>query len=82
MASAQSMEECLEFAEYGGGIILPEQIPTREYNITVIDARDAGQCKFADLVASRGMRLLRKLRRVAVPHKQFATRKPRPRDDG
>lgn len=40
------MEECLEFAEYGGGIILPEQIPAREWNnITVIDARDAGQYK-------------------------------------
>jgi len=29
--------------------------------------------QFTDLAASRGMRLLRKLRRVAVPHKQFAT---------
>ncbi|MFA7242601.1 MAG: hypothetical protein WC091_21035 [Sulfuricellaceae bacterium] len=38
--------------------------------------------QFTDLAAPRGMRLLRKLRRVAVPHKQFATRKPRPQGDG
>lgn len=39
-----AMEEYLEFVDYGGGIILPEQIPAEEWrNITVIDARDAGQ---------------------------------------
>lgn len=40
----KAMEEYLEFVDYGGGIILPEQIPAEEWkNITVIDARDAGQ---------------------------------------
>lgn len=34
----------LEFAEYGGGTIFPEQIPRSEYaRMMVIDARDAAQ---------------------------------------
>ncbi len=44
--AVKAMEEYLEFVDYGGGIILPEQIPAEEWkNITVIDARDAGQYK-------------------------------------
>jgi rhodanese-related sulfurtransferase len=42
--AVKAMEEYLEFVDYGGGIILPEQIPAEEWkNIVVIDARDAGQ---------------------------------------
>lgn len=42
--AVKAMEEYLEFVDYGGGIILPEQIPAKDWkNITVIDARDAGQ---------------------------------------
>lgn len=42
--AVKAMEEYLEFVDYGGGIILPEQIPAQDWkNITVIDARDAGQ---------------------------------------
>ena len=38
------MEAYLEFVEYGGGVIFPEQIPKDEWkNFLVIDARDAGQ---------------------------------------
>lgn len=34
----------LEFVDYGGGVIFPEQIPRDEWpRIFVIDARDAGQ---------------------------------------
>jgi rhodanese-related sulfurtransferase len=43
-ALAETMEEYLEFAEYGSSIILPEQIPEEEWpKILVIDARDAAQ---------------------------------------
>ncbi|MBS4097463.1 MAG: rhodanese-like domain-containing protein [Sulfuricella sp.] len=39
-----AMEEYLDFVDYGGGIILPEQIPAADWKkIVVIDARDAGQ---------------------------------------
>jgi len=42
--AVKAMEEYLEFVDYGGGIILPEQIPAEEWkNIIAIDARDAGQ---------------------------------------
>jgi len=42
--TVKAMEEYLEFVDYGGGIILPEQIPAADWqNITVIDARDAAQ---------------------------------------
>lgn len=42
--AVKAMEEYLEFVDYGGGIILPEQIPAGEWqNIHVADARDAGQ---------------------------------------
>lgn len=43
-AAVRAMEEYLEFVDYGGGIILPEQIPAGEWkNVHVVDARDAGQ---------------------------------------
>lgn len=43
-AAVKAMEEYLEFVDYGGGIILPEQIPAEDWKkIYVIDARDAGQ---------------------------------------
>lgn len=43
-AAVKAMEEYLDFVDYGGGIILPEQIPAEEWEkIYVIDARDAGQ---------------------------------------
>ena len=38
------MEAYLEFVDYGGGVIFPEQIPKDEWSkFMVIDARDAGQ---------------------------------------
>jgi len=41
---AETMEEYLEFTEYGSSIILPEQIPAEDWpDILVIDARDAAQ---------------------------------------
>jgi rhodanese-related sulfurtransferase len=43
-ALADSIEEYLEFTEYGSSIISPEQIPAEDWpNILVIDARDATQ---------------------------------------
>lgn len=40
----EAMQEYLDFVDYGGGIILPEQIPAEEWKkIVVVDARDAGQ---------------------------------------
>jgi rhodanese-related sulfurtransferase len=43
-AVADAVEGYMDFAEYGSGIILPEQIPAADWsNITVIDARDAAQ---------------------------------------
>ena len=48
--AVKAMEEYLEFVDYGGGIILPEQIPAAEWkNITVIDTRDAGQYQKAHI---------------------------------
>jgi rhodanese-related sulfurtransferase len=39
-----AMEAHLEFADYQGGTILPEQIPAEDWkNIFIIDARDAEQ---------------------------------------
>jgi len=43
-AAVKAMEEFLDFSEYGGGNILPEQIPSEDWkNIYVIDTRDAEQ---------------------------------------
>lgn len=43
-AVIDEMEAYLEFVDYGGGVIFPEQIPEDEWkNFLVIDARDAGQ---------------------------------------
>ena len=43
-AGVKALEEYLEFAEYGGATILPEQIPAADWkNIYVIDTRDADQ---------------------------------------
>lgn len=43
-AAVKAMEEFLDFSEYGGGNILPEQIPDEDWkNIYVIDTRDADQ---------------------------------------
>jgi rhodanese-related sulfurtransferase len=43
-ALAETMQEYLEFTEYGSSIILPEQIPAEDWpGILVIDARDAAQ---------------------------------------
>lgn len=40
----KAMEEYFEFSEYGGGTILPEQIPAEDWKkIYVIDTRDADQ---------------------------------------
>lgn len=40
----KAMEEFLDFSEYGGATILPEQIPAEDWkNIYVIDTRDADQ---------------------------------------
>jgi rhodanese-related sulfurtransferase len=40
----KAMEDFLDFSEYGGGTILPEQIPAEDWkNIHVIDTRDAAQ---------------------------------------
>ena len=45
-AAVKAMEEFLDFSEYGGGNILPEQIPAEDWkNIYVIDTRDADQYK-------------------------------------
>jgi rhodanese-related sulfurtransferase len=39
-----AMQEFLDFSEYGGGTILPEQIQAEDWkNIYVIDTRDANQ---------------------------------------
>jgi len=43
-AAVKAMEEFLDFSEYGGGNILPEQIPAEDWkNIYIIDTRDADQ---------------------------------------
>jgi len=43
-AAIKAMEEFLDFSEYGGATILPEQIPAEDWkNIYVIDTRDADQ---------------------------------------
>lgn len=42
--AVKAMEEYLDFVDYGGGIILPEQIPAEDWKkVLVIDTRDAGQ---------------------------------------
>jgi rhodanese-related sulfurtransferase len=41
-----AMEEYLDFVEYGGATIFPEQIPAQDWNsFFIVDARDAGQFK-------------------------------------
>lgn len=41
-----AMEEYLDFVDYGGATIFPEQIPAQDWNnFFIIDARDAGQFK-------------------------------------
>ena len=43
-AAIDEMEAYLEFVDYGGGVIFPEQIPKDEWpKMLVIDARDAAQ---------------------------------------
>jgi rhodanese-related sulfurtransferase len=43
-AATKAMEEFLDFSEYGGATILPEQIPAEDWkNIYVVDTRDADQ---------------------------------------
>lgn len=43
-AAIDEMEGYLEFVDYGGGVIFPEQIPQNEWSkMLVIDARDASQ---------------------------------------
>jgi len=43
-AAIKAMEEFLDFSEFGGATILPEQIPAEDWkNIYVIDTRDAEQ---------------------------------------
>ena len=43
-AAVAAMAEYLEFVDYGGATIFPEQIPADDWkSIFVIDARDAGQ---------------------------------------
>lgn len=43
-AAVKAMEEYLAFAEYGGGTIAPEQIPTEDWHrFYLIDARDKQQ---------------------------------------
>ena len=43
-AAIKAMEEFLDFSEYGGATILPEQIPSEDWkNIYVVDTRDADQ---------------------------------------
>lgn len=43
-AATEEMAAYLDFSDYGGGVIFPQQIPKDEYpNITIIDARDAAQ---------------------------------------
>lgn len=43
-AAIDEMEAYLEFVDYGGGVIFPEQIPKEEWpKMLVIDARDAAQ---------------------------------------
>lgn len=41
-----AMEEYLDFVDYGGATIFPEQIPAQDWNnFFIVDARDAGQFK-------------------------------------
>jgi rhodanese-related sulfurtransferase len=43
-AAVKAMEEYLDFADYGGGTIFPEQIPKEDWpRFHVIDARDKAQ---------------------------------------
>ena len=43
-AAVKAMEEYLDFVDYGGATMFPEQIPAEEWkNFYVIDARDADQ---------------------------------------
>lgn len=40
----KAIEEYVDFAEYGGSLIWPEQIPAEDWkNVFVVDARDAAQ---------------------------------------
>lgn len=43
-AVLDALDDYMMFADYGGSLILPEQIPAEEWkNAVVIDTRDAGQ---------------------------------------
>lgn len=43
-AVVKAIEEYVDFAEYGGSLIWPEQIPAEDWkNVFVVDARDAAQ---------------------------------------
>lgn len=49
-AAIDAMEEFLDFSEYGGATILPEQMPAEDWkNIHVIDTRDAEQYQAAHI---------------------------------
>ena len=49
-AAVEALEEYLEFVEYGGGTISPEQIPAADWqNFLVIDVRDAEQFRKAHI---------------------------------
>jgi rhodanese-related sulfurtransferase len=49
-AAIDAMEEFLDFSEYGGATILPEQIPAEDWEkILVIDTRDAEQFQAAHI---------------------------------
>lgn len=49
----KAMEEFLDFSEYGGATILPEQIPAEDWNnIYVIDTRDADQYQSSHIPGS------------------------------
>lgn len=49
-AAIKAMEEFLDFSEYGGATILPEQIPAEDWkNIYVVDTRDADQYRVSHI---------------------------------
>ena len=49
-AAVAAMAEYLEFVDYGGATIFPEQIPADDWkSIFVIDARDAGQLRHTEI---------------------------------
>lgn len=49
-AAIKAMEEFLDFSDYGGATILPEQIPAEDWkNIYVVDTRDADQYRVSHI---------------------------------